>query len=232
MTPFIVLVVERSRLFREGIKRIFQDSPFDVRREACDFDELLGVHSDDTPPDLVLTDLGDNGAQFVEQMATLRSRYPSVRVVVLTDRISSNSLAAALDATVDGYLLKDMSADALQQSLRLVMLGEKVFPTGLAHLLIAGRLKDPNRPAGRLGQLNTPGLSDREVEILGCLLNGMSNKVIANQLRISEGTVKVHLKGILKKINVRNRTQAAIWAINNGIHQGGNEALKSFARPY
>jgi two-component system nitrate/nitrite response regulator NarL len=164
-------------------------------------------------------------------MASLRTRYPNVRVVVLTDRISSSSLAAALDAAVDGYLLKDMSADALQQSLRLVMLGEKVFPTGLAHLLIAGRLKDPSRPAGRLGQLNTPGLSDREVEILGCLLNGMSNKVIANQLRISEGTVKVHLKGILKKINVRNRTQAAIWAINNGIHQGG-EGMKSFARPY
>jgi two-component system, NarL family, nitrate/nitrite response regulator NarL len=230
MTPFLVLVVERNRLFREGLKRIFEGSPFEVRREAGNFDEVLGTPSDEAPPDLVLTDLAENGANFVEQIATLRSRLPGLRIVVLTDRISNASLATALDAGVDGYLLKDMSADALQQSLRLVMLGEKVFPTGLAHLLIAGRLKEPGRPNG-LAQLATPGLSDREVEILTCLLNGMSNKVIANQLHISEGTVKVHLKGILKKINVRNRTQAAIWAINNGIHQPA-DSMKSMARAY
>jgi two-component system, NarL family, nitrate/nitrite response regulator NarL len=230
MTPFLVLVVERNRLFREGLKRIFEGSPFEVRREAGNFDEVLGSPSDETPPDLVLTDLAENGANFVEQIATLRSRLAGLRIVVLTDRISNASLATALDAGVDGYLLKDMSADALQQSLRLVMLGEKVFPTGLAHLLIAGRLKEPGRPNG-LAQLATPGLSDREVEILTCLLNGMSNKVIANQLHISEGTVKVHLKGILKKINVRNRTQAAIWAINNGIHQPA-DSMKSMARAY
>jgi two-component system, NarL family, nitrate/nitrite response regulator NarL len=230
MTPFLVLVVERNRLFREGLKRIFEGSPFEVRREASNFDEVLASTSDDTPPDLVLADLADNGASFVEQIATLRGRLPNLRIVVLTDRISNASLATALDAGVDGYLLKDMSADALQQSLRLVMLGEKVFPTGLAHLLIAGRMKEPGRTAGSgLAQLATPGLSDREVEILTCLLNGMSNKVIANQLHISEGTVKVHLKGILKKIHVRNRTQAAIWAINNGIHQNA-EGMKSMAR--
>jgi len=231
MTPFLVLVVERNRLFREGLKRIFEGSPFEVRREAGNFDEVLGAPSDETPPDLVLTDLADNGANFVEQISTLRSRQAGLRIVVLTDRISNASLATALDAGVDGYLLKDMSADALQQSLRLVMLGEKVFPTGLAHLLIAGRLKEPGRPSNGLAQLATPGLSDREVEILTCLLNGMSNKVIANQLHISEGTVKVHLKGILKKINVRNRTQAAIWAINNGIHQPA-DSMKSMARAY
>ncbi len=230
MTPFLVLVVERNRLFREGLKRIFEGSPFEVRREAGNFDEILGTPNDEIPPDLVLTDLAENGANFVEQISTLRSRLPGLRIVVLTDRISNASLATALDAGVDGYLLKDMSADALQQSLRLVMLGEKVFPTGLAHLLIAGRLKEPGRTNG-LAQLATPGLSDREVEILTCLLNGMSNKVIANQLHISEGTVKVHLKGILKKINVRNRTQAAIWAINNGIHQPA-DSMKSMARAY
>lgn len=230
MTPFLVLVVERNRLFREGLKRIFDGTPFEVRREASNFDEVLSTPSDETPPHLVLADLAENGTNFVEQVSTLRSRQPDLRIVVLTDRISNASLATALDAGVDGYLLKDMSADALQQSLRLVMLGEKVFPTGLAHLLIAGRLKDQGRPNG-LAQLATPGLSDREVEILTCLLNGMSNKVIANQLHISEGTVKVHLKGILKKINVRNRTQAAIWAINNGIHQPA-DSMKSMARAY
>jgi two-component system nitrate/nitrite response regulator NarL len=98
-----------------------------------------------------------------------------------------------------------MSGDALQQSLRLVLLGEKVFPTDLAHLLTNGRM----------GHFN--GLSDREMQILACLLNGAKNKQIAYELKISDGTVKVRLKAILKKIHVRNRTQAAIWALNHGL---------------
>jgi two-component system nitrate/nitrite response regulator NarL len=98
--------------------------------------------------------------------------------------------------------------------MQLVLLGEKVFPTSLGHLLT-------NHPLARqsedqsLGGL--AGLSQREAQILACLLNGTSNKQIANELNIAEGTVKVHLKAIMKKINVRNRTQAAMWAANNGI---------------
>jgi two-component system, NarL family, nitrate/nitrite response regulator NarL len=113
-----------------------------------------------------------------------------------------------------GYLLKNMSADALHQSLRLVLLGEKVFPTDLAHLLISDRLTARNE-AVQGDHVN--GLSDREMQILGYLTSGAQNKQIANDLQISDGTVKVHLKAILKKIGVQNRTQAALWALSQGM---------------
>jgi DNA-binding NarL/FixJ family response regulator len=103
---------------------------------------------------------------------------------------------------------------ALHQSLRLVLLGEKVFPTDLARLLTSDRIMARN-DAAQMGHVN--GLSDREMQILGYLLNGAQNKQIARDLQISDGTVKVHLKAILKKIGVQNRTQAAIWAVSQGI---------------
>src|SRR5690606_31857815 len=95
--------------------------------------------------------------------------------------------------------------------------GEKVFPTDLARILINGDFNVPAAlPVSRRAAAGR-ALSERETQILDCLLSGYSNKMIAKRLEISEGTVKVHLKGILKKINVQNRTQAAIWALNNGI---------------
>ena len=139
---------------------------------------------------------------------------PKPGVVILTDKLEIAPLVGALEAGVDGYLLKDMSSDSLRQSLELVLTGEKVFPTALTGLLVDDQfaLSLNAKTGDRAG-----ALSNRETEILTCLVNGHSNKTIANQLHIMEGTVKVHLKGILKKIRVRNRTQAAIWAIHNGI---------------
>ncbi len=104
-------------------------------------------------------------------------------------------------------------------------MGEKVFPTHLAQLLVSSR-------GDELGQDVPPrrkGLSQREVQILRCLLNGNSNKMIANHLNITEATVKVHLKSLLRKINASNRTQAAIWALNNGI---GDQAADARAMAF
>jgi two-component system, NarL family, nitrate/nitrite response regulator NarL len=171
----------------------------------------------------VLVDLPDNGEAMTGRISQLRTAAPRARIVVLTENIRVNRLADALSAGVDGYLLKNMSADALHQSLRLVLLGEKVFPTDLAHLLTNGRIM-PRDDAGQMSRFN--GLSDREMQILGCLLNGAQNKQIAHELKISDGTVKVHLKAILKKIRVQNRTQAAIWALNHGIARDISEGAR------
>ncbi len=215
MMQFVVMIVERNRLFREGLRRLFVDSPFHVQYEASAPMEVIANPDYPTPADLVLIDF-DSGVEMAEQVAALRRIFPKVRIVVLADKVIPTALTASVDAGVDGYLVKDMSPEALLQSLRLAMVGEKVFPTDLVQLLVAERVKQKARVNGAFSHLSA-NLSEREVEILACLLNGFSNKVIANQLHISEGTVKVHLKGILRKINVRNRTQAAIWAINNGI---------------
>jgi len=207
-----VLHIDRNQLFREGLRRILDDSPFYVSFEAASFsDGVTQVVA--LKPGIVIIDTNGYGEILPELMLSARSVAVPPRVVVLTDTVGIPRLASALSAGVDGYLLKDMSADALKQSLRLVLMGEKVFPTDLAQLLINNRfVVQTSEPLDRSGTL-----SDRETEILACLVNGHSNKVIANRLQITEGTVKVHLKGVLKKIHAQNRTQAAIWALQHGI---------------
>lgn len=207
-----VLHIDRNQLFREGLRRILDDSPFHVAYQAASFaDGASQVAA--RKPGIVIIDTNGYGEVLPQLMLSARSVAVPPRVVMLTDTVGIPRLASALSAGIDGYLLKDMSADALKQSLRLVMMGEKVFPTDLAHLLINNRFVAQNGH----GAENTGLLSDRETEILGCLVNGHSNKAIAIRLQITEGTVKVHLKGVLKKIHVHNRTQAAIWALQNGI---------------
>ncbi len=205
-----VFLIETSRLFREGLRRIFSGSSFAAIHESCAVHDALPL-IESVQPSLVLVNFPDSGSgeAVTEGIGQIRAAAPSTRIVVLTETIRVDRLAEALSAGVDGYLLKNMSADALDQSLRLVLLGEKVFPTDLARLLTSDWMMGRNDAAQR-GHVN--GLSHREMQILGYLLNGAQNKEIARDLQICEGTVKVHLKTILKKIGVQNRTQAAIWA--------------------
>lgn len=209
-----VLHIDRNQLFREGLRRILSDSPFVVQAEAPSLaDGLNQVPT--VKPMIIIVDTEMHNDLINDLMIKARDNSPEAHVVMLTDTMDLSRLAHALSAGFDGYLLKNMSPDALKQSLRLVMMGETVFPTDLADLLVHNRFVSSGNGghAGRHGK----GLSDRETEILSCLVNGLSNKEIANQLDITEGTVKVHLKGILKKLQLQNRTQAAIWALHNGI---------------
>src|SRR4051794_9648793 len=213
MLPQSICLIDASRLFREGLRRIFSGSPFAVINEASSVEEALPL-IEALQPSLVLVDLSGSREAVIEGVNRIAAAAPGTRIVVLTENVQVNRLADALSAGVDGYLLKNMSADALYQSLHLVLLGEKVFPTDLAHLLITERIMPRSEPAL---MSHSDGLSDRETQILGCLLNGAQNKQIAHELKISDGTVKVHLKAILKKIRVQNRTQAAIWALDHGM---------------
>ncbi|PWC54270.1 response regulator transcription factor [Azospirillum sp. TSO22-1] len=209
-----VYLIDANKLFREGMKRLFEDSPFKVIGEAGSLREgVPTVEAAASHPEMILIDLVSGAEDEVEAMRRLRTQYPQIRVVILTSELCTRRLSGALGAGADGYLMKDIACEALMQSLRLVMMGEKVFPTHLAELLVSGRAEEVGAevPARR------KGLSQREVQILRCLLNGNSNKMIANHLKITEATVKVHLKSLLRKINASNRTQAAIWALNNGI---------------
>lgn len=208
-----VFLIDSSRLFREGLRRIFSESSLTVVHESSSIEDALPFVASLNPA-LVLMDLKDCGGVLAGQIGRVHAAAPRARIVVLTETIRVDRLADALSAGVDGYLLKNLSGAVLHQSLRLILLGEKVFPTDLADILT----KDQMMARGDTGQGGrSPGLSHREMQILALLLNGAPNKRIAFDLKISEGTVKVHLKAILKKINVRNRTQAAIWALNRGI---------------
>ncbi len=209
-----ILLIDANKLFREGLKRLLDGSSFAISAEADSLAEGLSRMDEGLRPKIALVEF-DAGSDDIQALKQVRERYPEVKIVVLAATTRNiHHLARCFEAGADAYLLKNISPDALQQSLKLVLLGEKVFPTRLAALLVSGQV-DTHRPMASSADLR--GLSEREVQILRCLLNGHPNKVIAKKLNITEATVKVHLKGVLKKINAANRTQAAIWALNNGL---------------
>jgi two-component system nitrate/nitrite response regulator NarL len=216
MSDDSVFLIAANRLFREGLRRIFLESSFTIINETLSIDDALPFIKS-LQPSLVLVDLSEGGEIPTEHMSQILAAAPRVRIVVLTGTIVGHRLADALSAGVHGYLPNSISPEALHQSLRLVLLGEKVLPTDLADLLIRGQTMSRS-DNGPLGNFND--LSDREMEILRCLLNGAQNKQIARELDISDGTVKVNLKAILKKIRVQNRTQTAIWAMNHRVALG------------
>jgi two-component system, NarL family, nitrate/nitrite response regulator NarL len=209
------MLVEEYGLFREGLRHILADTPYDIQREADSLDAALALIKEGFTPRLLLLDFSEAGSEEFDAIRLLRAECPQLRIVILTSKVSTRTLVRALEAGIDAYLLKDMSPQALVQSLTLAVLGEKVFPTNLARVLIEGGFAGENHSAPPL----MGGLSEREIQILRCLVNGDPNKIIADRLKITESTVKVHLKGILRKIHAGNRTQAAIWAVAQGIEK-------------
>jgi two-component system nitrate/nitrite response regulator NarL len=220
------MLIDANKLFREGLRRLLDGSPFSIVAEAGNLREAASiVEQAETLPRLVLVDLAAGSEEEAEALRRLSRLLVDAKIIVLTSELCTRRLANALEAGADGYLMKDLSSEALTQSLRLAMMGEKVFPTHLAALLINGRVNAPTieMPVSR------KGLSQREVQILRCLLSGDSNKMIANQLNITEATVKVHLKSLLRKVGCSNRTQAAIWGMNNGIGSVGGRTAADLA---
>jgi len=206
-------LVDPNKLFREGLKKLLADTRFEIVGESSEASTLTAQATQTQQAALVLLDTPAGADHLNRDIAAVHGTLPEARIVVLTQAMSHERLSAAFSAGADGYLIKDISYQALLESLHLVMLGEKVFPTSLATLIVS-KIGPLNGPAP---SLNKYELSGRELQILGCLVEGASNKVIANQLSITEATVKVHLKSILRKINASNRTQAAIWALNHGV---------------
>ena len=228
MDRFSMYLIDPDRLFREGIKRILDDSAYQTVGEARSIEEARALFAAGERIDLVALDVADWEAEGIaEFLRELRARLEGVKIVVLTSDRSRGTIGKAIGWAVDAYLLKDMSPEALTRSLQLVMLGQQIFPTRLMASLLQAEAVEPqgNESLGGAGK----GLSPREVQILRHLMNGYSNKAIARALDISEATVKVHLKALLRKVRVSNRTQAAVWAMNNGIAGHSDETTAAVA---
>jgi two-component system nitrate/nitrite response regulator NarL len=155
------------------------------------------------------------GRPGVENVVALRRALTNTRLVVLGNSQRPQVLFECFSAGVDGCLLKDISGAALVESLDLILLGERVFPSQLLSLVMRGNASvEARRPLVAVSEAN---LSERQLEILRFLVDGHSNKMIANRLEVTEATVKVHLKNFLRQTRVENRTQAAIWALSHGL---------------
>ena len=213
-----LLIIDPNTLFREGMRVLLSGTQFDVAHEASDTIEGLEIVQSNDEIGIVILDFSSDGSdselQILKQM---RAANEDIKLIVLTNEMSVLLLARALNAGADGFLLKSMSSEALVACLRLVDLGEKVFPTKLATMITSGQI-DPTVAEVRASSMK--GLSEREREVMRCLVHGKSNKMIAHQLGITAATVKVHLKAVLRKLNVSNRTQAAIWAVKNDLREG------------
>jgi two-component system, NarL family, nitrate/nitrite response regulator NarL len=218
MTPSPVYLVGGSRLFRQGLKVYLNGTPFEAVREIERAGEAKSRTEGEVPPALILFALSHGQENFDLDLDTLRHAFPGVPIVVIAESLSLEDMTRCLAAGVSGYLLSDISTDALSYSLQLVLLGEMVFPTQMATFWTQMPTRRPASDSRAIAEK----LSNRESEILHCLVDGSSNKAIARRLLITESTVKVHMKSLLRKINAANRTQAAIWGMEAGF--GGAEA--------
>lgn len=211
-----VSILGRNEIVREGLKRILTDQSFNVECAVADATALIEMKDRIKSPDLIVVDIHADAEAF-DMCRLLHERFPTSHVVLMSDDYSVENISKAFSAGVDGYLVKAISCEPLGGALRLVALGEKVMPSQVIDSLVdpAWHATPNNWEAGKI-ELN---LSDREIEILRCLISGDANKIIARRLEITEATVKVHIKAILRKLRVINRTQAAIWAVKRGLNR-------------
>jgi len=208
------VLIAHSRLFREGMKLLLGDASHPIVAETDSIEGAIGIVEEGVEAELFLLDTPEDIGDPVPLFQAIRDRNRDSFIVALSDKESLGHIGKYLALGVDACLHTDMSADALKQSLELVLMGEKVLPS-----YVCKYLADDKRSSIRLarGRDRPERLTEREVEILQRLTKGLSNKMIAIELDITEGTVKVHLKHLLRKLGVSNRTQAALWARNQGL---------------
>ncbi len=211
-----VLVVDDHPLFRKGVVQLLaMDPQIEVVGEAGDRAGALELVRR-AEPDLVLLDLNLKTDSGIGILSELKEEDPGRRVVMLTVSDAPDDLVGAIRAGADGYLLKDMEPEDLLARVQEALRGTTVISEALAGRL-ARALREEAREAAQRPARDLSSLTEREQAVLRCLAAGQSNKVIGRTLSITEGTVKVHVKHLLKKLAFRSRVEAAVWATELGL---------------
>ena len=210
-------LISDSVLLRSGLQHILRDTPFAIT-EAASVTGPRRLHHCANNTALVIIEASQNTRHVLEVIRQVQERSPETRIVALIDQFDLGFVRTAHEAGVTGFCSTASGPEVLIKSLELVMLGESVLPFEVLRSLMDAAppkrdqpLQD-NRAEPTLPDLNTCKLSAREAEVLSYLREGTPNKIIARQFDVTEATVKVHVKAILRKIGVANRTQAAMWA--------------------
>ena len=216
MKPIRILIVDDHTLLRSGIKLALQRyEGFEVVGEASD--GLEGIkRAKQLKPDVVLLDLHMPGTSGLEALRVLVEDVPETQVVMLTVSEDAEDLLETLRAGARGYLLKNIDTEFLLESIKRAARGESVMSPQIAHKL-ADSLRAPPKENVVVADINPGKLSPREREIIVMLAHGASNKEIARVLSLSESTIKIHVQGILRKLNIAKRVQAAVYAVEHGL---------------
>ena len=205
-------------LLRRGLQQMLSGTPFVIVEVGPVTDSRLGSEVR-REPSLVILAVGQPSSRTPEMIRQSKELHPVARTVVLADRLDLDLMTKAREAGGDGFCLTDSSPDVLVTSLELIMLGENLLPGAMVRSILNGMAlnpepespgKVPHEP--KVFDPRARRLSAREADILSSLMEGTPNKLIARKLHVTEATVKVHVKAILRKIGATNRTQAAMWA--------------------
>ena len=215
MSHIKIALIDDHTLFRSGIKALLsRQNDFEVIGEAAD--GLSGVKLvAQTRPDIVLLDLDMPVMNGREALAQILSAHPEQTVVMLTVSEDSDDLTECMRLGARGFLLKNINADFLLDSIRKAVDGDNVFSPEMTARLVQSLISPAAPPKNNALSSLTP----RELEILGYLAAGHSNKVIARRLDLAESTIKVHVQSILRKLELSSRVQAAVYAVQHKVPQ-------------
>lgn len=209
--PVRVLIADDHAIVRKGIRALLSEAGgFEVVAEAANGQEAV-LRADELRPDVILMDLLMPDMDGIEATRRITSRWPEARVLVLTSFAADNKVFPAIKAGALGYLLKDSSPEELVRAIRQVHRGEPSLHPAIARKLLQEIAHPPElQPAPEL-------LTGRELTVLRLIAQGMSNHEIADRLVVSEPTVRAHVSRILGKLHLASRTQAALYAVREGL---------------
>ncbi|MFE5808861.1 response regulator [Streptomyces sp. NPDC056491] len=205
-----VLLVDDHQVVRRGLRTFLEiQEDIEVVGEASDGEEGI-AHAEELRPDVILMDIKMPGTDGIGALRRLRELANPARVLIVTSFTEQRTVVPALRAGAAGYVYKDIDPDALAAAIRSVHAGHVLLQPEVALALLSQ--DEQGSSAGRPGSL-----TDREREVLGLIADGRSNREIARALVLSEKTVKTHVSNILMKLDLSDRTQAALWAVRHGI---------------
>ncbi|MCL6599973.1 MAG: response regulator transcription factor [Alicyclobacillus macrosporangiidus] len=227
-----VMIVDDQRLMRDGLRTLLQMEPdIQVVGEAGDGEEAVRL-AQQQEVDVVLLDIRMPRCDGISALRQLRRLRSNLRVLMLTTYDDRTDIVDALRSGANGYLVKDMRAEEIAEAIRTVMEGGAVLPPRVASEFLAavhteGMHAETAGPGTGGGATVPPlpgeeALTDREREVLHRLAQGLSNREIARELFVSEGTVKNHVSSVIAKLGLRDRTQAAVYAVRRGFGVSGS----------
>jgi two-component system, NarL family, nitrate/nitrite response regulator NarL len=215
MSVLEAVVIDPNRLCRRGLEHVFAGTAYRIAMEFDEVTEGITAIERSARPDLVILDFRHPSEANADDVRALRRALAAVPIVLLTNELTPARVASLFEAGLTALLFKDSNDDALVRYLDLVMTGETIIHGGFVAGLLGTRADDEGR-----GRPAAPdALTRREMEVVEHLIDGHSNKVIAHTLGVTEATVKVHLKAIMKKTGATNRTQVAIQSLRNPLLQ-------------
>jgi two-component system nitrate/nitrite response regulator NarL len=215
-----------NRLFREGMNLLLSER-FEMLAHAVSFaDALTAMHTGELQIDLLIGDPGEIVSTEISAILDIRRQFPNTKIIALAPQVSQTMLDALLESGVGGILSNNISVAALMYSIEIVMLGDRICPATLSSNKGIALSAPSKTDTSHFGAQ----LSSRESQILCCLVDGLPNKSIAIRLGIAEATIKVHLKMLLRKLHVQNRTQAAIWGVGHGFQHIDDDGEAAFRR--